>query len=155
MTAAGRRAAAELSPRDVLLDALEIRHPALSTPVRLVNDRADLALEGQTWQAIAFTPRLVDDVEQRVPAAEIAVDNVGRPLMEWVEAARGGAGATVRMMRVLVRAGAAAVEWEVTVDVLSVRANQRHVVVRLGYDLLLQRPAVTLRYDPATAPGVH
>ena len=155
MSAAGQRAAAELAPEDVLLDALEIRHPAIAAPVRVVNDTTNLELEGETWQAVAFEPRAVSDVEGRVPSAELRVDNVGRPLMEWIEAARGGGGATVRMMRVLVRGGGApAVEWEVTTDVLSIRADQRHVIVRLGYDLLLQRPAVSMRFDPATAPGL-
>lgn len=155
MTAAGQRAAAELAPADTLLDALEIRHPALPDPIRVVNDTTSLELEGETWQGVAFEARAPSDAEGRIPSAELQVDNVGRPLMGWIEAARGGAGATVRMMRVLVRPGAApAVEWEVTTDVLSIRADQRHVTVRLGYDLLLQRPAVSMRFDPATAPGV-
>ena len=155
MTAAGRRAAAESAPADVLLDALEIRHPDLAAPVRVVNDRRDLALEGETWQALAFEPRVVDDVEGRIPSAELRIDNIGRPLMRWVEAARGGAGATVRMVRVLAPAsGAPAVEWEITIDVLSIAADQRHVTVRLGYEALLQRPAVVMRFDPATAPGL-
>ena len=155
MSAAGRRAAAESAPADVLLDALEIRHPDLAAPVRVVNDRRDLLLEGQTWQALAFEARPIDDAEGRVPTAEIRIDNVGRPLMRWIEAARGGAGATVRMVRVLAPAsGAPAVEWEITIDAVSIRADARHVAIRLGYEMFFGSPAVSLRFDPATAPGL-
>lgn len=162
-TDAYTRATRELAPEHTVLDALEIKHPALADPVRLVNDRSDLLLDEadgddtvtRRYIALAFRARLSDDVAGKAPVAEIVMDNVGRELMQWVDAAQGGAGATVRVMRVLVGgADAPAVEWEVTTDVLGVRAGQRQVVARLGYDPMLNRPAVVVRYDPQTAPGL-
>ena len=151
-----RRATRELDPADTVLDALDVAHPDLTAPVRVVNDRRDLVLDGVTYSALAFRARLAADVEGRAPRAEIAIDHVGRALTRWVDAAQGGSGATVRVMRVLAPRPPAvpAVEWEVTVDVLSVRVDQRQVVVALGFDPLLSRPAVTMRYDPQTAPGL-
>ena len=150
-----RRAGVELAPTERVVTALEVRHPDVPEPVRVAHDTAALEVEGESFIPLAFQARLAADVEGRAPAAEIAIDNVGRVLMRWVTAAQGGSGATVRVMQVLVpAAGAASVEWEVTADVLGVRADQRQVVVRLGYDPLLTRPAVVLRYDPQTAPGL-
>ena len=80
------------------------------------------------------------------------MDNVGRDLMQWLEASGGGSGATVRAMQVV--AGEDRPEWEMTLDVLSVRADQERVVAALGFDPLLGRAAVTLRHDPATSPGL-
>lgn len=150
-----RRAGVELAPTERVVTALEVRHPDVPEPVRVAHDTAALEVEGESYIPLAFRARLAADVEGRAPAAEIAIDNVGRVLMRWVTAAQGGSGATVRVMQVLVpAAGVASVEWEVTADVLGVRADQRQVVVRLGYDPLLTRPAVVLRYDPQTAPGL-
>ena len=158
------RAVRELAPEAVVLDALEITHPDLDAPIRIVHDRTDLLLDeadgdGNTvqrrYQALAFRARLADDVEGKAPAAEIVMDNVGRELMQWVDAARGGAGASVGVMRVLVEGDAPpAVEWEVTVDVLGLRADALRITARLGFDPLLHRPAVVPRYDSQTAPGL-
>ena len=149
-----RRAQAELAPADVVVAALEIRHPALSEPIGVVQDTEPLVLEGKNFIPLAFRPRLAPDVDGRAPAAEIAIDNVGRELMRWVNAAQGGAGATVRVLRVLRTVTPPRIEWEITTDVLAVRATQREVVLQLGFDPLLTRPAVLLRHDPQTAPGL-
>lgn len=148
------RAQTELAPADVVVVALEIRHPDLPEPVSVVQDTEGLELEGRRHIPVAFRARLADDVDGRAPSAEIGLDNVGRELMRWVDAAQGGAGATIRIMQVLRTATPPRVEWEVTTDVLGVRATQREVVVQLGYDPLLTRPAVLVRYDPQTAPGL-
>lgn len=149
------RAQAELASSDVTVMALEVHHPDLPYPARLVHDTAALRIGDARYVPVAFRARLSADVDGRAPTAEIGVDNVGRDLMLWVDAAQGGTGATVRVMQVLRLDGdVGRVEWEVTTDVLGVRATQREVVIHLGYDPLLTRPAVLLRYDPETAPGL-
>ena len=147
-----RRALAELHPRDTVLDALEIKHPDLATPVRVVHDAAERTIGGQRYAPAAFRVRLAPDVDRRTPRAEIAVDNAGRILTRWLDASTGGAGATVRVMQVL--AATAAVEWEITLDVMRLRVTQREVVAEIGYAPLFDRPAVTARYDPTSFPGL-
>ena len=151
-SAAYRRALVELAPADTVLYALEIRHPDLATPVRVVHDVDKRTIETHEYAAAAFRVRLAADVDRRAPQVEIGVDNVGRILTQWLDASHGGAGATVRVMQVL--AATSAVEWEITVDVMSVRVTQREVAVRLGYAPLFARAAVTARYDPTTFPGL-
>ena len=80
---------------------------------------------------------------------------MGRPLTHWIEASNGGVGAGVKVMQVLIPAtGAPTVEWELDIGVLGVQMDQRLVTVRLGYEAFLDRPAVALRYDLRTAPGL-
>ncbi len=150
------RARREIAPRDVVLDAIEISHADLPTPARAVNDAHEHVIEGERYPGLPFRARLVDDVEGRAPSAEITVDNIGRDLTQWIELAQGGTGGTVRVMQVLVRDvdGDAAVEWELTLDVLSTRVDQRLVTVRLGFDPLLNRPAVLWRHDPERSPAI-
>lgn len=141
-----------LSPTDVSLTALEIRHPDIPDAVRVVNDAVDHVIGGETYVALRFAAALrPSDEEGRAPRAEIEIDNVGQVLTEWLERAAGGAGATVRAMSVLARTHE--VEWEITTSVISVEVGER-IRARLGWDPLLQRPAVTLRYDRYTSPGV-
>ncbi len=136
------------SPGDAVVACLEIRHPELGdAAVRVVNDAIDLELGGRRYAALRFDARLADDVEGRQPAAELWIDNIGRDLTQWIEAAGGGAGATVRVMQAL--RATRSIEWEMTLDVLHVRVDQERVTARLGFDPLLDRRPCSC----ATTPG--
>ena len=143
----------ESAPERRLLTALEIRHPAVAAPVRVVNDTEDRTIEGNRYVALRFDARLADDVEGQAPQAELAIDNVGRDLTQWIEAAGGGTGATVRVLQVL-DIDDPPIEWELTMDLAGVQVDAERVTARLGFDPLLGRAAVTLRHDPQTSPGL-
>ena len=150
-TAGYERARRALSPEDVVLQALEITHPDVPDPIRVVNDAVDQVLGGNTYVGLRFQAKLADDAE-RPPRAELTMDNVGRPLTQWLERAGGGAGAAVRVMEWL--PGGAAPEWEVTVELASVHVDQTVVRATIGYEPLLVRRAVRLGHDPETSPGL-
>ncbi len=143
----------ESAPEHRLLTALEIRHPAVAAPVRVINDSEERRIEGSRYIALRFDARLADDVEGQAPQAELAIDNVGRDLTQWIEAAGGGTGASVRVMQVL-DIPDPEVEWELTMDVAGMQLDAERVTARLGFDPLLGRAAVTLRHDPQTSPGL-
>ncbi len=151
-TARFRRTLSTLGADDVVLAALEIRHPAITDPVRVVSHTTPITIGRHRYDALGFMLRLADDVEGRAPSAELVLDNVGRDLTQWIERAGGAAGATCRVMLVL--AARRAIEWEAVLDVLHVRYDDERVTVTLGYDPLLDRDAVAVRYDPETAPGL-
>ena len=91
----------ETAPDDRLLTALEIEHAAIAAPVRVINDTEGRTIEGNAYVALRFDARLADDIAGQAPQAELAIDNVGRELTQWIEATGGGVGATVRVMLVL------------------------------------------------------
>ena len=132
---------------------LEIAHADLATPIRVVNDNQDLVSNGNIFIALAFRVTLPDDLEQGLPRAVIAVDNVGRDLTAWIEASGGGQGATVRLMQVL-RSAPDVIELDITLDLTNVKMNMLEVSGQLGYDDILNRPAVPLTYRPDVAPGI-
>ncbi len=146
------RARRELSPADVALTALEISHPALQDPVRVVNDVEDREIDGERYVALRFDARLATDADGQVPRAEIALDNVGRPLTQWIEAAGGGAGASVRVIQVI--AGESDVLWEATMRAGDIHVGQTQVRIPLTHEHLLGRRAVRVRHDPETTPGL-
>ena len=152
-----RRAARALAPTRVLLIALEITHPDAPGPIRVVNDVADREIEGKTYVALRFGARLASDTEGQPPRAELVLDNVGRVVTQWIEVARGGAGAVVRLIQVSVDPddpASAEVEWEQTLHVQSMQVDRAQVSARIGVPSLRGREAVIARHDPSRSPGL-
>lgn len=132
---------------------LEISHPGLTQPARVVNDAQDIIVQGQRYVALGFQAVLPDDLEEGLPRATLVMDNVGRELTQWIESSQGGRGAQVRMLQVL-RNEPDIIEWEVTLSLSNVRLDAGTIQGTLTYEDLLNRPAVTLFYRPETAPGL-
>jgi hypothetical protein len=141
------------SSGDPPLALLEITHSGLTTPVRVINDTQSLVSNGNTYIALGFGIVLPDEREGQLPRAQLAIDNIGRELMQWLDTSNGGAGAQARLMQVR-RSAPDTVEYDITLDVVSVRATAKIVTCDLGFESFLDRPAVLTRYDPLSAPGV-
>ena len=142
-----------LAPRDTLLQALEITHPAISTPARLISDTVEHVIETHRYPAVPFEVTLQDDLEGKVPRAAVRIENVGRAFTEWLERSRGGSGATCRIMLILARDDTVA--YEITIGVEEMHVDAQWVQATLGYGSFLSVPAVQRRYDPETFPGLY
>ena len=145
------RAIRATSPEHVLLTAIELRHPDVAAPLRLVAATEDKTIEGNVYTATAFQPRLASDKENQAPRAEIAIGNIGREATRWIERANGGTGATARVMQLL---DGGSIEWETTLDVERIADDSDRLVARLGFNPGRGRPAVAKRHDPRTTPGI-
>ena len=121
-----------------------------------MNDTQDVTLEGNTYTALAFRPRLPQEKEGEIRQAGIEVDNVGRRMVEWVEASNGGRGATMRILELIVDpARQAEIAWEVpNLDVGATRMTNETLSVILVDEGSSQAPAVKLRHDPVESPGL-
>jgi len=132
---------------------LEITHAQLAQPIRVVNDNSDLTSNGNNFVAMAFRVSLPDDIERQLPRARIAIDNVGRELVQWLEASAGGKGAKVRIMQVM-RDAPNVIEADYTLDLINVRQNAIEVSGELGFEDTLNLPALPVTYRPDNAPGL-
>ncbi len=141
------------SAQETPLLLLEIDHPDLAAPIRIVNDNQDLVHLGNTFTAMAFRATLPEDIEEGMPRARLSIDNVGKEMVAWLEASGGGQGATVRMMQVL-RSAPDTIEWEVTMDLTNLSMTSLEISGTLSFDDLLNKPGVTVTYRPETAPGL-
>ncbi len=145
-----QQAVRALDPDSVPLMAAEITHPDIAIPARTINDSVEHTIEGNTYARNRFELRLIDDVEGEAPRATLRMDNVGEVLTQWIELSRGGAGAAVRIMQVIDDQ----VQWEITLDAAGAVVDHQRAVFTLGFDPLLQRPAVQMRHDPEHSPGL-
>ena len=147
-----------VSGTDPQLILLEITHDDLATPIRLVNDGANLVSNGDTYYASQFTYSIPDDRDAGLPKAALSFANVGNgpegnSLAAFLDLNDGGRGSLVTMRGVRLSAPDD-VEFEFVLDLTQVRVTQAQITGTLGYDDLLNRPAVAVLYRPDVAPGL-
>ena len=135
--------------------ALELSHPDVASNVRVVADTANHTIGGETYTAVRFSGALPQDREGEIPQAQLRIDNVGRALMDWIEASNGGRGASVRMMVVQRGASSSEIVWEVTMDVGRVGITGEYVAAVLTSERIYGRPAVKVAHTPTASPGLY
>lgn len=142
-----------VSSNDPVLIAAEINHPALPEPIRIVNDNADIVIDGETFIACGFRCVLPKDRESGVAMGTLEIDNAGKEIMPWLEQSRGGVGAKFTLYQVL-RSNPDQIEFQVTLDLAGISADNMTVSAELGFKNLLTKPANPLQYRPNTAPAL-
>ena len=156
---AARDARALHGPREVY--ALEITHPAINPPARVVSDNANhvLSEDGaqKTFHACAFDAELPQEVDGELRRARVRVDNVGKKLMDPIRDSKGGRGATMRVMSFIKPAAGEAystVSFEVTMSVVVSEIDNLNVYIELADETMLGRPGILIRHDPERSPGL-
>ena len=144
---------AEVSAPEAPLVLLQIDHPDLATPVRVVNDTQDLTSNSNLYVAIPFRCTLPDDFENQLPKARLSVDNVGKELMYWIETSGGGNGSLVTMSQVM-RSRPDQIEWSITMNLFNVSCTMTEVSGELGYENLFAKKAIAMQYRPNNSSGI-
>ncbi|VVD74341.1 MULTISPECIES: DUF1833 family protein [Pandoraea] len=132
---------------------LQIDHPDLAVPVRVVCDTQDVTSNGNVYTAMAFGCSIPDDQEGQLPQAQLEIDNVGRELTQWLEVSQGGLGATATFSEIL-RSVPDHVEWGITMDMSRISMTQQKVSATLGFPDTLNQQGVAMQFRPDTAPGL-
>ena len=144
---------AQVSAPETPFIMLEIDHPDLVEPIRIINDTQELTSNGELYIGCPFRCVLPDDFENQLPKARLAVDNIGRELMYWIETTSGGNGSTVKFMQVM-RSRPDQIEWEIVLSLYNVNVNMQEVAGELGFENLFSKPAINVQYRPTTCPSI-
>lgn len=144
---------AEVNAEESPLILLEIDHPELTQPVRVVNDTTDVTSNGYTYIAFPFRCVLPDDFENQLPKARLSIDNVSRDLMFWIETTGGGQGSTATFKQIM-RSNPDLIEWQIQMSLFNVTVNMQEISAELGFENLFGKPAVTFKYRPDNSPGL-
>ena len=152
-SANGRREISKVNADNLPVTMLEIDHADLPSPVRVVNDRADITFETNLYIALGFSIALPSDLQKGLPRATLVIDNIGKELVTWLEASGGGAGTSVRILQVL-RSDPSVAEIDILMSLSNIIVSAIDIRGELGFEDLLNVPAVTVSYTPEYAAGL-
>ena len=152
VTAATREQLQRVNDASGVLVLLLLEHPSIAT-VHVVNDTRDWVIGADTWIGLPFRFRLPQSAAGQAPRAALEVDNVGRALTEELEKLPPGA-ALQATVRIVSRATPTVVDYEFTAPLSGVSITVQTVTAVIGNDDALRAPAVKVRYDPSTTPGL-
>lgn len=115
--------------------------------------RVPFATYNEEYLACAFRVQFPDDVAGSMPRTPLSIDNIGRELTQWLEAADGGRDADVRVMQVM-RDTPEIIEQEYTLGLLNTRQTMMEVTGQLGYENVLDQPALGAMQTPELQPAI-
>lgn len=135
------------------LTLIEINHPDLVTPVRVVNAVEDIVSNGETYIGFAFNFTGVVDPEVGLGEATIELDNLGREFLEFLQNAdlRKPTEFTIRE---LLRSSPDDVEFEVVMLVDDIAYDRDGVLIRLSFGIRVDQPLTRVPYDMQNSPGL-
>lgn len=142
-----------VSADEPFLVLLEISHPDLETPIRVVNDVQNVTSQGKEYTGMPFNVTLPDDIRSQIPHAILEVDNIGRELTTWLEYSRGGQNAKCRIMQIL-KSDPDQIELDITMDLTEMVITNQTVKAKIGFVNVLGQAAVTTTFTPRSAPGL-
>lgn len=142
-----------LNAIEKLLILLEISHPFLNTPVRLVNDSSDLLSNGENFIAMPFRVRRQDDIQGELPKVTLTVSNIGRTLVKWIDSTGGGKDAVVSVMLAR-RSNPDLIEERLDLAIESVNISTEVIVFNLVVQNNLTKRAIKYIYDAKRTPGL-
>lgn len=143
-----------VSAAEMPLILLEIDHPNLVAPIRVINDTEDLIHNGVTFTRCAFRISLPDDPDGSLPQASLELDNIGRELVQWLEVADWNLPTTATLIQVM-RSRPNVAEYSVVLDMTDITVTPYTVSARLGFDNLLGLPGINIAYTSTVAPGLY
>lgn len=132
---------------------LEITHPQLAQPIRVTNDQADIASNGNNFTSCAFRVQFPEDVVGVMPRVPVAIDNIGKELTQWLDASNGGRDAQFRIMQVM-RDTPNVIEQEYTMTLINAHQGVIEISGTLGYENIMEQPALGATQTPELQPAI-
>lgn len=136
-----------------LLMLLTITGDGLGDTIRLVSDTRDCTSRGQVYLGLPFAWTLPEEAAGEVGRAQVQIDNVGRELTAELERLPPGA-ELVATLEVVCRATPDVVDMSFTAPMSGLQATPLSITATVGEGDLMRLPAVDVRFDPFTAPGL-
>lgn len=143
----------KLNASEAVLTLLEITHPFITDPVRLVMDNCNVVSNGNTFIAMAFDIKRQDDIKDEVPKVEITLQNIGRSLVKWIDQSGGGRDAEVKAMLIR-RSSPDLIEESINLSIERVFINSQFVRLSLTIQNNLIRKGTKWVFDKERAPGL-
>ena len=151
----------------VIYHTLEIRHPAFTTPIRVVRDKVNLiatlesgapvdASTAVTFVAFRFNLTPPEVSASGSPTCTVEIDNVGREVMVQIEAAQANPQITQITYRQYISSDLSAPQNNppIALDVIAISADPFKISMTCGFDNLANRRFPRQTYNAERFPGL-
>lgn len=93
-----RQAATAPTTEEVFLMLLEIDHPTLGSPIRVVNNNESITSNSNTYLPFHFEVALPDDREDTINEVDLRIDNVDRQIVTAIRQINSPADVTLQVV---------------------------------------------------------
>jgi hypothetical protein len=124
-----------------------------AAPLLIADDTRDFVSNGKTYIGLSFGVKLPNDTAKEMPRAMLRMDNVGRDMTAVLEGLPPAA-VLKATLKVVHRSTPDVVDYQFSAPMSGVHTDTGSVSSAMGLNDLMRKPAVALRYDPVTAPGL-
>lgn len=137
---------------DPFIMLLEINHDDLVSPIRLANNTEDVTSNGNVFSACSVNIPWPDDVANKMPSFDAAIDNVNRNLTDEI---RGLTTPLTIEMSVVLASDPDTVELgPVTFSSESFSLNSRSIRIRFSRDDFVNMQFGHQKFTPENTPGL-
>lgn len=136
----------------VWLCLLEIQHPNLASPFRIVNNTEDVVSNGNTYLKAAFSLTLPDDIDE-APSVNVEIDNVDRLIVDIARSV--SSPATVLLTVVLADTPNSVEAGPFEMRLVRVGYDKMKVTGSLIYEDVLNEQFPSRTFNPARYPGLY
>lgn len=142
-----------LNSDEIVLVLLEITHPKITDPLRLVNDNQEFIFKGDYYYPTSFSLHRQSDIESELPVVSLRVQNIGRELVRWIDYSGGGYGAKMKV--IMARRSEPNIEEEVLfLGIEKTTITQEAVTFNLVIQNNLIKRSIRFMYDTRRNPGL-
>lgn len=138
--------------RPVLL--IEITHPNLATPIRMVQDNEAITNGGNEYTPVSIGVQLAPQTGGARPQVIMWIDKFSDAVVDYLYQASGGRGATVIYKEVL-KSAPDTVEAELTLVPKEVSIQSTRIQFTMGFQNTLQKKFMQVRATPDVAPNLY
>lgn len=136
---------------EVWLMLLDITHPDLSEPIRVVNNNENITSNGNLYIAYAFSVELPGDNDD-VPRVQLRIDNVDRVIVDSIRAI--DTRPATAILRVILASAPDDIIAEFNASLQTVDYDQYEVTGTFGTEAILSEPFPGHTFTPSSHPGL-
>ena len=142
-----------VSGGDYHIVLLEIDHPTLSEPIRLVNDIEAIHSNGFDYVPCPYNINLINDAESERPKVTLSISNIGKELTNLIEKTQGARVAKVSL-KLIQKSLQNNIEYEIELDFLNIAVTPFEVTGELSLESILDKKAIGEVYSPLRFAGL-
>lgn len=149
-----RRNRQRVTDSDGVVVLIEITRSSFSAPFRLANDTKPWVSQGVTYVGYPFAFTLPDSADGESPKMLLEMDNTGGDILRELEAINEPGEEMWCNVYVVDRSMPDIHTLKFSLPIAVVSVDSASISARPSMDSILNRSAVTMRYDKRTAPGI-